>query len=93
MKFVNVPIGAKILIYKQQVNIKLEDELVFNETLGHLENENPDTEVELVTKCANCKHKLDHEKLYCKIFQITIKALAKDKHETFSCSLFEGKAE
>ena len=93
MKFSEVKIGARLISFKEQVCIKLEDELVFNSTLGHLENENPDTEVELVTKCANCKHKLDHEKLYCKIFQITIKALAKDKHETFSCSLFEGKAE
>ena len=90
MKFVNVPIGAKILIYKQQVNVKLEDELVFNETLGHLESEKPDTEVELIDKCYNCKH-FDSHIRFCDKLGIGIE-LGDDESidqdpETFSFSM------
>lgn len=105
IKFSEIPIGAKVLIYKQQENIKLENELVFNITLGHLENVSPDTEVELITKCLNCKHWVDKPRddsgdiNYCDEVSISHinEELFPDMEladpETFSCSLFEQKEE
>lgn len=103
IKFSEIPIGAKVLIYKQQENIKLENELVFNITLGHLENVSPDTEVELITNCINCKRfnqdhfGKDYGFFYCNKIKVNypdgVQAEFKENPETFSCSLFEMKEE
>ena len=100
MKFIDVPIGARFK-FEEKEYIKLSDIDVYY--LGKIFKFAEYLEVEIVTKCENCKWydknlnpEIEFQSLYCHKLRVDLgegdfyRSLYQDP-ETFSCSLFEMK--
>lgn len=102
IKFSEVPIGA---MFKHDgiICLKVDDYFFydFKSTILRSFYSITDDEVELITKCANCKHYNkdvfgeDYGFFYCNKIKVNypdgVQAEFKEDAENFSCSSFEGK--
>lgn len=101
IKFIDVPIGARFKYLDDAINTKITNEkyhYLYNEKDIVVRMYETLTEVELITKCENCKFKSNSLILtWCDKLDVNIEENSErnigQNIETFSCSLFEMKEE